>query len=91
MDDRDFVSIIGPNGGGKTTLLKLILGIYQPDRGSIELYGTSPHRARNRIGYVPQTQRYDPKFPARVMDIVLMGRLDKTRLTGPYRREDKEI
>jgi len=76
------VCIIGPNGGGKTTLLKLILGLLRPDAGEVRVFGQSPQQARLRVGYMPQHARHDPQFPATVMDIVLMGRLGHGRLGG---------
>ena len=84
----EFLCIVGPNGGGKTTLLKLLLGLIQPDRGRISVLGKSPVRSRCRIGYMPQYARHDPQFPITVMDVVLMGRLDK-HWGGPWKNEDK--
>jgi zinc transport system ATP-binding protein len=86
----DFVCIVGPNGGGKTTLLKLILGLLQPDRGSVRVLGTTPERGRRRIGYMPQYAQLDPYFPARVRDVVLMGRL-RPRALGFYGRRDRQL
>jgi zinc transport system ATP-binding protein len=71
--------IIGPNGGGKTTLLRLILGILTPRQGSIQVFGRPTQEARREIGYVPQVTRFDPLFPASAIDIVLMGQLDRVR------------
>lgn len=73
--DGDFASFIGPNGGGKTTLLKLILGLLEPDRGSVQVFGQPPTRVRHRVGYMPQHATVDPRFPVEVRDVVLMGRL----------------
>ncbi len=75
---REFASIVGPNGGGKTTLLKLLLGLIQPDQGKIQVLGTTPEKARGRVGYMPQYAHLDMNFPATVLDVVLMGRLRKT-------------
>jgi zinc transport system ATP-binding protein len=86
----DFASIIGPNGGGKTTLLKLVLGLLRPTAGTIRVLGTTPERARPDIGYMPQHAVLDPSFPVTVMDVVLMGRLGSTRRFGPYSRTDRE-
>jgi zinc transport system ATP-binding protein len=85
----DFVCIIGPNGGGKTTLLRLILGLLQPAAGTIRVFGRSPAAARRRIGYMPQRAQLDPQFPVRAIDVALMGRLGSGRL-GPFRRDDRE-
>ncbi len=75
VDKGEFASIVGPNGGGKTTLLKLVLGLLKPDRGSIMVCGRTPEKARKKIGYMPQYAHLDLSFPASVMDVVLMGRL----------------
>jgi len=69
----DYLAIIGPNGGGKTTLLKLILGLLKPDAGQITWPGLS---ARHQIGYVPQFATFEREFPLSVRDVVLMGRLN---------------
>ncbi|MEJ2722652.1 MAG: ATP-binding cassette domain-containing protein, partial [bacterium] len=82
--DGEFVAVIGPNGGGKTTLLKLMLGLLTPDRGTVRIFGGSPEAARKRIGYMPQHPRLDPDFPVTVMDVVLMGRLGRGRTVGPF-------
>jgi zinc transport system ATP-binding protein len=87
----DFVSVVGPNAGGKTTLLKLILGLLRPLRGEVRVFGVTPEEARPRIGYMPQHSQLDPQFPATVMDVALMGRLGHGRPFGPYSRKDKEI
>ncbi len=73
--ERESVCVVGPNGGGKTTLVKLILGLLHPASGVIRVFGTSPQAARRRIGYMPQHLFFDPLFPVTVRDIVLMGRL----------------
>jgi zinc transport system ATP-binding protein len=90
IDEREFVCVVGPNGGGKTTLLKLILGLLQPKAGTVRVFGLPPERARHRIGYVPQYVQHDVQFPARVLDVVLMGRVDRSRWVGGYRRADRE-
>lgn len=79
VEPRDFLGIIGPNGGGKTTLLKLMLGLLVPDNGSVRVFGQSPQAIRDQIGYVPQLSRIDPTVPATVLDVVLTGRLSKSR------------
>jgi zinc transport system ATP-binding protein len=84
----DFVCMVGPNGGGKTTLLKLMLGLLTPARGTIRVFGRSPVEARRRIGYMPQRAHLDPQFPVRAIDVVLMGRLRGWRL-GPYAAVDR--
>lgn len=72
-------AIVGPNGGGKTTLLKLILGMLKPDRGTIELLGNAAHLSRSRVGYVPQKLDIDNQFPVSALDVVRMGFLTPTR------------
>lgn len=84
-----FACVVGPNGGGKTTLLKLLLGLLEPAAGKIRVLGRPPRQARADIGYVPQHARMDSQFPVSVMDVALMGRLGKTRRLGPYRRDDR--
>jgi len=90
IHDRDSVSIVGPNGGGKTTLLKLILGIVRPESGSVRVFGRAPERVRHRMGYMPQRVQYDAQFPVTVTDVVLMGRLGR-RLGSRYSKEDREV
>jgi zinc transport system ATP-binding protein len=76
---RDFLAIVGPNGGGKTTLLKVLLGLLVPQSGSVERRALRP----SSIGYVPQFATFDRDFPLRVADVVAMGRLG---VRGPLRR-----
>jgi len=87
----DFVSIVGPNGGGKTTVLKLIVGLLRPTKGEVQVFGVTPDEARSRIGYMPQHVQLDPQFPATLMDVALMGRLGHGNHFGFYSRRDKEI
>jgi zinc transport system ATP-binding protein len=87
--DGDFASVIGPNGGGKTTLIKLILGLFTPTSGSIRVFGTTPLKARPRIGYMPQHAMMDPRFPVRALDVVMMGRLGRGLTLGSYRATDR--
>ncbi len=68
-----FLAIIGPNGGGKTTLLRLMLGLLQPQQGEIRIFGQAPRQVQRRIGYVPQHSRTTAGFPVSVEDVVRMG------------------
>ena len=72
----DFMAMIGPNGGGKTTLLKLILGLLNPDDGTIRVTGQSTQKASACIGYVPQDVHVNRSFPITALDVVLMGKLE---------------
>jgi zinc transport system ATP-binding protein len=85
----EFVAIVGPNGGGKTTLLKLILGLLRPQQGTIRVLGRSPKEARPSVGYLPQHLAYDSLFPVTVLDVVLMGRLGVGVDLGPFGRRDR--
>jgi ABC-type branched-subunit amino acid transport system ATPase component len=71
----DFLGVIGPNGGGKTTLMRLILGLLSPTSGVVKVFGKPPKDVRQMIGYVPQGMDVDRDFPISVIDVVLMGRL----------------
>jgi zinc transport system ATP-binding protein len=83
---RDFLAIIGPNGGGKTTLVKILLGLLRPWSG--EVVWNPPVRP-GRMGYVPQFSTFDKAFPLRVSDVVQMGRLDRRSLLRPYTKKDR--
>jgi zinc transport system ATP-binding protein len=85
----DFLGIIGPNGGGKSTLLKAVLGLLKPDRGEISVFGLPPAKARSRLGYVPQKTVFDRSFPVKVQDAVLMGRYSRVGLLHRYGKEDR--
>ncbi len=89
IERGDFVCVVGPNGGGKTPLLRVLLGLLTPQAGTVRLFGQTPIEARRRIGYMPQRAHLDPAFPVRTIDVVLMGRLGNLRL-GPFRNADKQ-
>ncbi|RKR06199.1 zinc transport system ATP-binding protein [Kushneria sinocarnis] len=86
---QQFLGLIGPNGGGKSTLLRMMLGLMRPDSGRIRMLGRSPRHAARSIGYVPQFTRFTRSFPISVEDVVLMGRLGSGRWWGPWRRQDR--
>jgi len=90
--NEEFIGVVGPNAGGKSTLIKLILGLMEPDSGTITVLGTSPEDARSRIGYVPQYPTFSRRdFPINVRDTVLMGRLGISNWYGGYSRDDHSI
>jgi len=86
----DFLAVIGPNGGGKTTLVRVMLGLLQPDRGRIRVFGGPPESALHRIGYVPQDIGLNVGFPISVEDVVLMGRLRGGGGWRPFGRADRK-
>lgn len=88
---NQFLAIIGPNGGGKSTLLKLMIGLLEPTSGTVSLFGKRPLEVSQKIAYVPQDTIANKDFPIRVMDVVLMGRLNKTNSFGRYSKEDRAI
>ena len=85
----DFLGVIGPNGGGKSTLLKVILGLVEPVQGEVKVWGKPPEESAHLIGYVPQHSLFDPDFPITVEDVVLMGRLSRHRLLRRFSAEDR--
>ncbi len=91
LKQGDFLGMIGPNGGGKTTLLKLLLGILKPNKGRIYVLGETPHRARRRVGYVPQNTDVNTSFPVSVMDVAFMGRLALSRLGKRFSKKDRPV
>lgn len=90
IEEHDFVWMVGPNGGGKTTLLKLFLGLLKPDMGKVTVLGRRPGQTRHLIGYMPQHAQLDPQFPVDVMSMVLMGRTGNTHPIGRYSSADRE-
>lgn len=90
VKEHDFLAIIGPNGGGKSTLLKVILGLLKPSRGEIRVLGEDPLKSRKYVGYVPQYAFFDINFPISVWEVVLMGRLCHVGLFKGYGEEDEQ-
>lgn len=82
IESGEFIGIMGPNGGGKTTLLKLIMGFLEPTRGEVFVNG--------KVGYVPQVQKTDRDFPISVHELILLGVLSKTRAFGIYPQSVKD-
>lgn len=87
----DFLGIIGPNGGGKTTLLNVLLGLVPLRGGSVSILGEPPSSGRRHIGYVPQSGGHDPKFPVTVWEVASMGRMRGGNLPGRLNSGDREV
>ncbi len=84
----EFIGVVGPNGGGKSTLVRLIAGLLTPQKGQVRVFGRSPQQARALIGYVPQYPGFSRDFPITVAQTVLMGRLQ--RFWGGYNSADRQ-
>ena len=91
LHQGEFLGLIGPNGGGKTVLLKVILGLLAPDSGSIQIFGENPVNSRGLVSYVPQHARFDYDFPISVLDVVLMSRLGPKGINATYTPEDYAV
>jgi zinc transport system ATP-binding protein len=85
---NDFIGLIGPNGGGKSTLLKIILGLIKSDQGNMKVFGQAPSKARDRIGYVPQYSRIDLDYPITVKEVVRSGLLGRKRIGSRFSAEE---
>ncbi|HDQ40255.1 MAG TPA: ABC transporter ATP-binding protein [Desulfonatronum sp.] len=85
----DFLAVLGPNGGGKTTLLKLILGILRPQKGTIRVFGLTPGKAARYVGYVPQHTNVHEVFPITVADVVCLGLLPHRSWWRGFIRSDE--
>lgn len=88
VSQGDFLAVLGPNGGGKTTLLRLVLGLMKPDAGTIRVFGKAPAEARSRMGYVPQYATIRPDFPVSAMQVCLMGAAQSGNYGGRLWPED---
>lgn len=88
---NDFIGVIGPNGGGKTTLVKVIIGLLKPFSGEI-IYPPDENRNQSGklIGYLPQISKTDNKFPISVIDVVLSGLASEKNIFGKTTKADKE-
>lgn len=91
VNKSDFIGLIGPNGGGKTTLLKSLLGLLKPTRGEIRVMGKSVDDGRCYIGYVPQFVEFDRQFPIRVWEVAQMGLLGCRKPLQPITKADREV
>jgi zinc transport system ATP-binding protein len=89
VDQGDFVAMIGPNGGGKTTLLKLMLGLLSANSGVVRIFNRSPQDVSHRIGYVPQDVHINKNFPVSALDVVLMGKLKPGRRRSRHSHQDR--
>lgn len=90
----EYLGIIGPNGGGKTTLTKIILGLLNPSSGTVSLFGKDRHdfREKYRIGYVPQrVTQTDKDFPITVLEVVRTGRIARLGFFRRFSKKEKEI
>jgi zinc transport system ATP-binding protein len=87
----EFIGIFGPNGGGKTTLLSLIMGFLKPTRGKIRIFERPPQQARDKLGWVPQNFHFDRHFPISVEEVVLGGRLAHLSWNGRFSKEEHKI
>lgn len=86
----EFVGIFGPNGGGKTTFLKLLMGLLKPKAGTVEVLGEAPKTVRKKMGYVPQTATFDKQFPISALEVVLMGCLSEVSPLGFFTSKSKK-
>ena len=91
VERGDFIGLVGPNGGGKTTLLRVLLGLLPPMRGKVRVMGKPVQEGRRYIGYVPQTLELDYNFPLSVWEVTRMGRLGERPLLRSYTEKDDEI
>ncbi len=90
VDEGEFFGLIGPNGGGKSTLLKCMLGLIEPMKGKVKVFGMEPRDGRKHIGYVPQHSTFDREFPITVQNVVMMGRRRMKGMRPWYSAADRE-
>ncbi|MDR2815883.1 MAG: metal ABC transporter ATP-binding protein [Proteiniphilum sp.] len=88
--EDDFLGIIGPNGGGKTTLLRTVLGLIKPRSGHIAFYNKGEKTTSLNIGYLPQINRIDKKFPVSVSDVILLGLTPGRNIFKRYSSQDRQ-
>jgi zinc transport system ATP-binding protein len=90
VNRHDFLGIVGPNGGGKTTLVRIILGLLKPAEGDIRFYKEGGFVKSVRMGYLPQYNQIDRKFPISVQEVILSGLSSERSLIGRFTREQRE-
>lgn len=90
VEPKDFLAIIGPNGGGKSTLLKLLLGINTLKTGNIKIFNKPPHKNTPQVGYVPQNTNVNVNFPIKVIEVVMMGHISHHKTLFGYKKEEIE-
>jgi zinc transport system ATP-binding protein len=94
VDAGDYIGLVGPNGSGKTTVIKIILGLMQQEKGTVTLFGadSSAFRDRHKIGYLPQKPtHFNPHFPATVKEIVSLGLFSKMRFPKRITKDDEAV
>ena len=91
VNENDFIGIIGPNGGGKTTLLKVILGLIRPYQGTVNFFEGNQVKSETSIGYLPQINQIDRQFPITVINVVLSGLMSKEGIFGRYSGNQKKL
>jgi zinc transport system ATP-binding protein len=93
IEEGEFVAVAGPNGGGKTTLLRVVLGLERPSAGGARLFGEPAHRfsRRSLLGYLAQRAELGGDAPTTVREVVSAGRLAARGLFGPLRRDDRDL
>ncbi|MBR2254800.1 MAG: ABC transporter ATP-binding protein [Candidatus Methanomethylophilaceae archaeon] len=90
LREGDFMAVVGPNGGGKTTLFRTVLGIITPSKGTVEVMGTSPSKGCREIGYVPQFGSFDRKYPVLAREVVAMGLRSRQGLS-PFSKDTGSV
>jgi len=91
LEAGNIYGVVGPNGAGKSTLFKSILGLIEPNSGTIKVFGEEISEIRKKVAYVPQKDEVDWTFPATVMDVVLQGRYPHKSLFSRLSKDDKDI
>ena len=89
IENNDFIGLIGPNGGGKSTMIKIILGLIRPDQGKLTVFGEEPRKSNDKIGYVPQYASIDLNYPITVFEVVMSGLLGKKTVGSRFQLSEK--